>query len=67
VLIAVVAVAVRVWDLNRTGFNSDEVVLLVLKRRWLAGKSQYEQLLHCSSGPILCCSRHLCRWSTGSR
>lgn len=43
VVIAVVAVAVRVWDLNRTGFNSDEVVYSS-QAALLAGKSHYEQL-----------------------
>jgi putative flippase GtrA len=41
--IAVVAVAVRVWNLNGTGFNSDEVVYSS-QAALLAGKSQYGTL-----------------------
>lgn len=41
--ITVVAVAVRVWNLDHTGFNSDEVVYSS-QAALLAGKSQFEQL-----------------------
>lgn len=41
--ILAVALAVRVWNLDRVGFNSDEVVYSS-QAALLAGKSQYEQL-----------------------
>lgn len=41
--IAVVALAVRLWNLDRIGFNSDEVVYSS-QAALLAGKSHYEQL-----------------------